>query len=61
MSGGHEFHLPHRTKEQHGIWLPYQETVSSKYKIAFWLLTFVLGTMCFVLMKNQSGHGTAHH
>jgi len=61
MSGGHGFHLPHRTVQQHGIWLPYEEEISPKLKIAFIALTLILGTICYALMKNHSGHGGGHH
>ena len=61
MSGGHDFHLPKRTLEQHGVWLPYSEKISLKLKVSFIVLTLILGAICFALMKNHSGHGHGGH
>lgn len=61
MSGGHDFHLPKRTLEQHGVWLPYSEKISLKLKVSFIVLTLILGAICFALMKNHSGHGDGGH
>jgi hypothetical protein len=61
MSGGHDFHLPKRTIDQHGKWLPYSEEVSPNLKIAFLVLTAILATICFALMQNHQGHGHGHH
>lgn len=61
MSGGHDFHLPKRTLEQHGVWLPYSEKISLKLKVSFIVLTLILGAICFALMKNHSGHDHGGH
>jgi hypothetical protein len=61
MSGAHGFHLPHRKQEQQGKWLPYEEQISPKLKIAFIILTLVLGAICYALMQSHSGHSGGHH
>lgn len=43
------------------MWLPYSEKISLKLKVSFIVLTLILGTICFVLMKNHSGHGHGGH